>query len=46
MEISHPQIKYAFQAFEGDSYVARPPLQEKYRQSLLASDYGVPEDIG
>lgn len=44
MEISHPQIKYAFQAFESGSYVARAPLQEKYRQALQASDYAVSEE--
>ena len=43
-EISHPQIKYAFQAFADGTYVARPPLEEKYRRSLQASDYAVPEE--
>jgi len=45
VEISHPQIKYAFQAFAEGTYVARPRLEEKYRQSLQASDYAVPDDL-
>lgn len=44
VEIAHPQIKYAFQAFQDGIYVARPPLEEKYRQSLQASDYAAPEE--
>ena len=42
-EVSHPEIKTAFEAYEDGGYVPRPPLQEKYRQSLQKSPYS-PEE--
>ena len=42
-EVSHPEIKSAFEAYEDGGYVPRSPLLEKYKQSLQKSPYS-PEE--